>query len=392
MANRPASLVGSVFMALFALTFAAIGIFMTGWLWRDVVESQRILATWVVVPAKIEAAELKTSRSSKGGKTYQSTATYVYTYNGNVYHCDRVGLSDVRDNIGNYQQRMHRLLDGAKRSGRPVDCFVNPADPVQAMLNAEWRPEMALFRAVFGIMFGGVGLSLFASVVVNARVNARKARLKRLNPQEPWLWRQEWQSPSIQARLGTGMLAAIAVLGWINLVTWPLWSALRPSWAGEGAFKWVLSAALLLVVVVSVFCVRTILHSRKYRGARLDLGSLPLRPGAPVDARLYLPQSLPHGAVLNLSLTSERRISVGQGKKRSTTVKKLWAHEQSHSGPIAPGQEIGLRCRLPAEAESTTLDNPDDQTVWTFTARADVPGVDMKLNFELPVFAGTVRP
>ena len=60
-------------------------------------------------------------------------------------------------------------------------------------------------------------------------------------------------------------------------------------------------------------------------------------------------------------------------------------------GPHA-AQRLGLRCRLPAEAESTTLDNPDDQTVWTFTARADVPGVDMKLNFELPVFAGTVHP
>ena len=390
MDNRRAARSGSVFLALFALPFAAVGVFMTGWLWRDVVESQRILATWQVVPATVEAAALKTSRSSKGGASYQATAAYAYTFNGVVYHGDRVGLSGGFDNIGDYQHRMHRLLETAKRTGRPIDCRVNPADPAQAVINAEWRAEMGLFRAVFGVAFGGVGLGLLTGGLLNIRANVRTARLKKLNPQEPWRWREEWQSHVMEARLGRSLLAASAVLGWINLVTWPLWSALRPSWAGEGVFKWVLSGALLIVLVASVFCVRTILHARKYRGARLDLGSLPLRPGATVDARLCLPQSLPHGAELKLSLTGERRVAVGRGKQRSTTVTKLWAHEQTEIGPLAPGQEISLRCRLPAEAAPTAFDNPDDLTVWTFTARADVPGVDLKLDFELPVYPGPI--
>jgi hypothetical protein len=388
MDKRRASIGGSLFLALFALPFAAVGIFMTGLVWRDVLESRRILNTWQVVPAKVEAAELKTSRTSKGGTTYQATATYAYAYKDSVYRSERVGLSGGFDNIGTYQHKVHRQLKTAQRTGRPVNCLVNPADPAQAVLNATWRPEMGLFHAVFGIVFGGVGLGLLAGGVLSLRLEARKARLKKLNPQEPWLWREEWQSPSLQARLGPGMIAASAVLVWINLATWPLWSVVRTSWADDGAFKWVLSGALALVLVASAFCVRTIIHARKYRGARLDLGALPLSPGASVEARLYLPQALPIGAVLKLALVSERSVSTGRGKQRRTNKTKLWSHEQTDNGPLAPAQEILFRCRLPADAVATSFENPDDVTTWTFTARADVPGVDLNLNFELPVFSG----
>lgn len=179
---------------------------------------------------------------------------------------------------------------------------------------------------------------------------------------------------------------AIAVLGWVNATTWPLWSALRPSWEAGGAFKWVLSGALLVVVIVSAFCARVIIHARNYRGARLAFDSLPLQPGKAVMARLYLPQALPLGAVLKLALTNEHRVTVGRGKQRRTTTTKLWTHEHEQQGPLAPGQGVEFRCRLPDDARLTTLDTPADVHAWVFTAKADVPGVDLKLSFEVPVF------
>lgn len=388
MDKRRASIAGSLFLALFALPFAAVGVFMTGWVWHDVLESRRVLSTWRVVPATVEAVELKTSRTSKGGTTYQATATYAYTYDGNVYRGERVGLSGGFDNIGGYQRKTHRQLEAAQRTGRPVDCRVNPSDPSQAVLNAEWRPEMGLFHAVFGIVFGGVGLGLLSGGVLSVCADSRKARLKKLNPHEPWLWREEWQTPAMQARLGSGLVAATAVLVWINLATWPLWSTVRTSWAAEGAFKWVLSGVLILVLVVSALCLRTIIHARKYRGALLTINSLPLRPGQPVEVRLSLPQPLAIGAVLKLTLVSERSVSTGRGKQRNTVRTKLWSHEQEEGGPLAPGQAVVFRCILPEDSRETAFENPDDLTVWTFSARADVPGVDLKLNFELPVFRG----
>lgn len=388
MNRRRASIGGSLFLALFALPFAGVGVFMTGWLWSEVIESRKILATWAVVPAVIENAELKTSRTSKGGTTYCAVGDFSYVYEGRTYRSDRVSLSGGADNIGDFQQKLHRSMKSAMNAGRRLDCRVNPADPSQAVLNAEWRPEMALFRGVFGIAFGGIGLGMMAGCVVSLVADARQSRLKKRHPDEPWLWREEWHRSVIPAKLGAGMVAATAVLVWVNLATWPLWSAVRGVWAAEGAFKWVLSGALALVVVVSAFCVRVIIHARKYRGARLAPGSLPLRPGAPVEARLWLPQALPLGAVLKMALVSERSVTTGSGKQRRTTKTKLWSHEQEQAGPLAPGQEIVFRCRLPEDAEPTVTDSPGNGVAWRMETRAKVPGVDLKLDFELPVFRG----
>lgn len=389
MNRRRASIGGSLFLALFALPFAGVGVFMTGWLWRDVIESRKILATWAVVPAVIENAELKSSRTSKGGTTYRAVGDFAYVYEGRTYRSDRVSLSGGADNIGDFQQTLHRRMRSAMQSGRRLDCRVNPADPAQAVLNAEWRPEMVLFRGVFGIAFGGIGFALLAGGVLSVTADARQSGLKKRHPGEPWLWREEWHNPVMTAKLGPGLIAASAVLVWVNLVTWPLWSAVRGAWADAGAFKWLLSGALALVVVASAFCVRTIIHARKYRGARLATGSLPLRPGEPVDARLWLPQALPLGAVLKLALVCERSVTTGSGKQRRTTKTKLWSHEQEQTGPLAPGQEIAVRCRLPDDAEPTFQESPGNGVAWRLETRAKVPGVDLKLDFELPVFRGT---
>jgi hypothetical protein len=388
MYSRRASVFSGLFLALFALPFAGVGVFMTAWLWHDVLESRKIISNWTVVPSVIESAELKSHRGSKGSITYQAEGVFAYSYEGRVYRSDRVSFSGGFDNVGDYQQKLHRRLKSAMQSGRRLDCRVNPTDPMQAILDVQWRPEMALFRAVFGIAFGGIGFGFLAGCILSIVAESRKARLKKRYPNEPWLWRAEWQSPAMPVRLGPGMVTALAVLFWINLATWPLWSALRGAWISDGVFKWVLSGALLLVLVASAFCVRTIIHARKYRGARLSVGSLPLRPGAPVEARLYLPQAIPSGATLRLNLVCERSVTTGRGKQRRTTKTKLWSHEHSERGPIARGQEIVVRCHLPASAEETAVETSDTSVVWRLEARADVPGVNLKLNFELPVFRG----
>lgn len=384
--SRRGSVLGGAGLMLFALPFAGVGIFMTVWLWREVLASREILAKWVAVPAVVESVDLKSQSGSKGGRTYQATGSFSYTYEGRTYRSERIGLSDGYDNVGDYHHAVYRELETARREERPLVCRVNPQDPTQAVLRAEWRPEMALFRALFGVVFGAAGLGIFSASLLSLGADARKTGLRKRHPHEPWLWREEWHSPVLGARLGRGMVAATAVLLWINVPTWPLWSAVRPSWEAGGAFKWVLSGALILVVLASGFCVRVIIHARKYRGARLAFHALPLRPGAAVLARLYLPQALPIGAVLKLALTNEHRVTTGRGKQRRTNTTTLWTHEQEQTGPLAPGQEVAFRCQLPNDAQPTTLDTPTDVHAWVFSAKADVPGVDLKLRFEVPVF------
>lgn len=390
-ARRRGSLKGGVFLALFSLPFAAVGVGMTVWLWRDVMLSREIKTRWRPVPAMVREVELERHRGSKGGTTYETTATYAYTFEGRTYESSRLGLSGGADNIGDYQQKLYAELRRAQQARHPVECRVNPADPAEVVLRADWRPEMGLFHALFGLVFGAVGLGMFAGCVAGAVGGLRTSPLKRRHPQEPWLWRSEWQSPVLLAPLGRKLVVATAVLAWVHIVTAPLWSVLPASWAAGGAFKWLLSGMLLLVLVVSGFCVRTILHARKYRGARLEFDMLPLRPGAVCNARLYLPQTISLGSTLELALVCSHSVTTGSGKRRTTNTTQVWTHGETVAGLIGPQQAIPFSCRLPESAPVTAFDNPNDVHTWTFEASADVPGVDLNLKFELPVFATGTR-
>ncbi len=375
---------------LFSLPFAAVGVFMTYSLWHDFLLSRHVVATWQVVPARIESVELARHRGSKGGTTYEARATYRYVF-ANVPHTgDRVGLSSGADNIGDFQERTHRALSEARRLGRAVDCYVNPDDPADAVLYPQWRPEMTLFKTIFGLAFGMVGLGMLSACLYGFVWETRSARLKRRHPDEPWLWKPEWHMPVLRSSLGMFAVVAGTILGWINLVTLPLWPALGPAWQADGVFKWILTAMLLAVVVASGYCLRTLLRARKFGRSRLELDKLPLVPGESVVTRLYIPRALPMSAELKIKLACSRKVTTGSGKQRRTDTTVVWNREIVLRGPFAPYEPVATKWTLPADAAQTELGDPDNGHTWELTAEADIPGVDLKLEFELPVF-GTSR-
>lgn len=378
-------------MFLFSLPFAAVGVGATIWVWRDVLRSREILTTWQPVPATIEKTDLEHHRGSKGGTTYETTAVYSYVVSGKTYRSEKLGLSSGADNIGHYHENLYRELKADEASQKTVTCYVNPADPTQAILRPAWRPEMALFKSLFGLVFSAVGLGLMAGTIVGAFGQSAQSRLKTRYPQQPWLWRAEWQTPVLRARLGKRMATAAAALVIIHAATGPLWSALPAAWESSGAFKWVLSGMLALVLVLSAFCVRVILHGRKFGSSRLELDKLLLAPGSLCNTRLYLPHTIPLGATVELMLVCSHSVTTGSGKQRRTNTTKVWTHREAATGLIGPWQAIPFSCRVPADVPVTTLDSTNDVHTWTFEAKADVPGVDLNLKFELPVFATGAR-
>lgn len=386
MASQRSATSGKLFFLLFSLPFAGVGLGMLGSIWFSVWRSHQVQAHWPEVPAIIESVQLNSHRGSKGSITYSVTGTYHYEFKGTAHTSNRITFEIGSDSISTFHQRLHEELRNAKDSGRALTCRVDPATG-EAVLRPAWRPEIVLFKALFATVFGGAGLGLFAAGIAGTRRARAERRLRERFPEEPWSWRPEWQSNILPARLGNGALASVIFLALFHGSTLPLWSVLPAAWAGGGAFPWLVTAVLLLGMVVSFFCGRSLLHWRKYRGTQLKLNLTPLLLGRTCSARLSFPREMPANLSIDFVLKCVRHVTTGSGKHARTVITELWRHQASASDPSGMSRSVEFTTELPANQPATRSDLHEDRIVWELTATADTPGVDLKVNFELPVSA-----
>ncbi len=149
-----------LFSGIFAAAFGAGGVlggiaplvstFALAWEVRE----------WRPVEATVQSAELRVSKSSKGGPTYAVDAVYDYQVAGRSYQSKRVGLApgSSSDNVGHWHQAWQQKLSNAKAQGSPVMAWVDPQRPSRAVLDRDVRWPMVLFHLPFALVFTAVGL------------------------------------------------------------------------------------------------------------------------------------------------------------------------------------------------------------------------------------------
>jgi hypothetical protein len=156
----------TLFALVFAIPFGGFG-GVAAWGIASMFSASRGAAEWVVVQARVDEAELKVSRGSKGGSTYQATGKYSYSFGGRTYTGTRLGFDILggSDNIGDWQADMGAFLEEAKKSGKTIPVWVNPERPEEAVVDREVRWGLVLFMGVFAVVFGGVGVGALIALV-----------------------------------------------------------------------------------------------------------------------------------------------------------------------------------------------------------------------------------
>lgn len=387
MAYARPSLGSGLLVALFALPFFGVGAGMTWWQWREFSRSREILSEWTSVPARIESAELERSRGSKGGTTYRAVGSFNYEAGGRERRSETLTLGQGADNIGGFQHALHREMRAALKSGRPLTAYVNPADPAEAVLRPAWRAEMGLFKALFGVVFGGVGGAILLGSAFALASAWRDRGLRERHPGEPWRWRADWAAGVLRPSFPAKVATALAALAMLNASTLPLWTALPGEWAAGGGFRWMLAGALLGVATGCAFCVRTLVRAWSHRGFSVALGASPLRPGEPARLELRLPGGLASGSVLRAEIVCDHLVTTGHGKRRRTERSTVWRHEQEIAERVFAGQTVAIVADLPAGLPSSSPEISDDRHVWELRLKGRGPGPDLAAKIELPVFS-----
>ena len=257
----------------------------------------------------------------------------------------------------------------------------------------------ALFFALFGVTFGGVGFGGITAALAGRRKLKEQAALEARHPESPWLWRADWASGRIVDSGRATMMTAWILAAFWNLVSLPgAFFAVRAA-VQEGNHLALLALLFPLVGIgLLVWAVRSTLHYRKYGVSRLELSTVPGVVGRTLTGMVRAPARMQPDDGFQVTLSCVRRVTTG-GEDNSTSESILWQEERRVMGEpsrtaAAMETHIPVAYRLPADAQPCDDTDSNNRVLWRLRLSAVVPGVDYEAQFEVPVYrtSGSDRP
>jgi len=257
-------------LVLFGLVFFSVGAGMGVWSFHTLL-SAKAMQSWDEISARVQECHLERHRSSGKSRstTYEATATYSYTVNGQEYTSRRVALDSGSDNLGSFHHQTYETLKYAKTSGRMLVGRVNPANPEDAILFWKPRPEMVLMKQGFAIVFGLVGLLIMCCEIVKGR--SRHPDDRRI--------RMEGASMHLGVALAT-VVSSAYILGilWFQIQT-----------LGFGECPWWSYLPLIPVGILIAVTAYLWIRFKKFGISTLEISPHPAKTGQPLRAAVHIP-------------------------------------------------------------------------------------------------------
>ena len=380
---------GPLVLALFALPFAGVGVFML-WLSISTIVRSHQAGEWVETPCEILSASVKSSRGSDS-TTYKCVARYTYEFNGARYESDRVSFSKGSDNIGSFQQNCLKKIKARQRAKSSI-CYVDPDEPSSAVIFRGVRWGMIGFYMIFVLTFGGFGFGMLFFGVFGARLKKKEDAARLQSPQQPWLWRPEWQSGVIRSTDKKGVIAGCCFTLFWNAISFPIgFLAFSKGYLEDGE-KFALVALLFpfIGVFLIVWAVYAVLRYRKYGATTLQLASTPGVIGGKLAGIIHVPVHIVPEAGFSVRLLCINRYTSGSGKNRSTHEEITWEERRTFSTELLASDytrtALPVLFAIPYDAEESIVEAGEDGIHWRIEAEAKTRGIDFKTTFDVPVF------
>jgi hypothetical protein len=243
---------------------------------------------------------------------------------------------------------------------------------------------------LFGLVFCLAGFGLLAAVWFGVRQQSRKELRQAENPDSPWLWREDWAQGRCNSKTKSTMISA-----WVFAVFWNLVSAPLLYFVPLSTFQKKPAALVAFIFPVAgigllIWAVRETLAWFAFGKTYFEVMAIPAVIGRELRGNIYarFPRPPDHG--IRLKLSCIRRTVSSSGKEESVSENILWRGEKMvNPGEFYPspgGTMIPVSFHIPWDALETDSKDSRNQILWILEADADVPGVDYKDLFEVPVF------
>jgi hypothetical protein len=210
---------------------------------------------------------------------------------------------------------------------------------VMMMRDINWRTEStigAIVQTMAASFFAGIGLFMLAVVWWGLRKAALAGLTVVEEPGRPWLWHEDWAEGVLRDR--PGLLAAA-----------------------------------------------------KYGPTVCRIDPIPVAPGQKFHGTIETHVTDPPRDGFTLRLACIRR--QGAGGESNETV--LWEERQlvpsALAAPLPGGMHVPVAFAIPPDAAPTEERNPADAIIWRLEVGAEMPRIDYRARFEVPVFSTQLR-
>jgi hypothetical protein len=387
MSTRCPSRVGTWLLVLFGLPFLAVGLFAC---YRTValVYAWAEARRWVPTEARVESVELQSR-----GQTYGVRCTYTYTFGNSTYTGHRVGLDRGADNIGSWQQDKYTLLKREFDAERSVSCLVDPRDPQRAVLFAELRPGTLVLWYGFAVVFTLAGGGVAAGSLAARRAGLWRRQAREQYPDQPWMWTPRWADGVVRTGGWAGVIGIWAAGVFWNGVAWPVAVLVLLDLAAGKGTHWALLVLILPALGLGLLAaaVYATLGQLEFGRSELRLASMPARIGGHLQGTVIVRGAVERVTEVRLEVCCVRTITEGQGKNKRVTTTTIWQAEQLATGQPATFDmdclSVPVDFAIPGECQPWNDADAADTIEWKLKASADIPGVDLGLEFPVPVFA-----
>jgi hypothetical protein len=376
---------GRIFLFLFAPPFFGVGVWMGYSIAANLTDAWQ-MKQWVPVQGTLQRAGYET-HSGSDSNTYEAYAEYSYQYGGRLYINDRVGISGGADNIGDYQQDMGRRLSALRNRGETVTIYVDPGNPSDSIIDRAVRWGMIGFKSIFFFVFGGVGLGL---MIWAFRAPREKNVTDPKFQDAPWLANDKWQTAEIRSNSKAAMWAGWAFAAFWNLISAPLPFVIYTEVIEKENFFALIGLLFPLIGVgLITWAVIQTMEWKRFGPAPVTLDPFPGAIGGHVGGTIDV--NLPYDAntQVSLTLTSLRSYVSGSGKNRSRKESAEWQDTQvAHVSPGTKGSRLSFRFDVPQNLHDSDADQSEDSYyLWRLNLNADLPGIDIDRDYEIPVYA-----
>lgn len=390
--NRPSGTGCGIFMLIFSLPFAGVGVFML-YMFVSTLFNFLYMQTWEKTEAKLLKVENVSGRSSKS-VTHGVKAEYEYLVDGRKFKGSKVSLYSGSDNLGSYQLDKFKFLNESLKKKKPVPCNVNPNNPASSILFVDLRWEMLAVYMIFIFAFGGFGFGiLYLAVKTIATCRQGDFSVDESEQDKPWLLKPEWRERAIKASNKTQMTVLTILAFFWNLLSLPMWLILPY----DILYKKNMAAFIGLIfpvagLLLAFFALRSIARWKKFGESVFRLKSLPGVIGGKLEGTIDTSVNIIPEDGFELSLACVNRITTGSGKSRSVREEILWEDKKKIKRELLykdyTRSSIPVLFGIPWNGvRETSLDErSDNMTLWRLEAKADVPGIDYKVSFNVPVF------
>lgn len=373
----------SLLLVIFGLPFFLVGMgILVLSLIPGLYDSWR-MQSWSSVSGKLIDSELVVSRSDDS-TTYRAEARYRYTVNGIDYENDRVAISSSGDNIGDFQENLARKLKHHARNKQPITVWYDPVNPVDSILNRDMRWGLFAFKIGFVVVFGGVGL-----VFIIIGLRGRKVNTAPEVMEKPWLKNPHWKDGVVTSGAKLGVIGAwVFAVVW-NLVSFPVAFNIEEIWHDKGLVA--LVALLFPVVGIGLlfWAIKVTLGWRRFGRTPLTMDPFPGAIGGDVGGEIQLgPYHGTGNTAYQVTLSCIYSYMSGSGKNRSRSEDIVW-QDEGYARPVAgvSGLKLQFRFRVPDKLAETDDQEDSSYHLWRLHLHAELDGVDLDRDFELPVYA-----